>query len=146
MPVGGSYLYTTGPYEPLKEEMEVGVLSGPHGTDIDSAMVNMSTVTTYQQPPRDHIAWSVFNTLFLNFCCLGLMALVFSVKARDRKAVGDINGATSYGSRAKCLNITTLVLSLLFLVLLVTGVIAVTNVMRQQYEDNRNFYEPGSGK
>ncbi|XP_069480019.1 interferon-induced transmembrane protein 1-like [Ambystoma mexicanum] len=150
MPVAGSYPYTTGPYEPLKEEMEVGVLSRPHGTAINSTTVNMSTVTTYQQPPRDHIIWSIFNTVYFNFCCLGFLALVFSVKARDRKVVGDINGATSYGSTAKCLNITSLVLSLLFvllfIVLLATGVIAMQSVIRQQAEFEHNVWGPGSGK
>lgn len=31
-------------------------------------------------PPRDHLVWSLFTTLYGNFCCLGLLAFVFSVK------------------------------------------------------------------
>ncbi|XP_069480022.1 dispanin subfamily A member 2b-like isoform X2 [Ambystoma mexicanum] len=145
MPAVGRYPYTAGPYEPMKEEMEV--LSRPNGTAINSTTVNM---TTYQQPPRDHIIWSIFNAMFMNFCCLGFLALVFSVKARDRKIVGDIHGATSYGSTAKSLNIAALVLSLLFIilfiVLLATGVIAFQSAIRQQAELNPNFWGPGSGK
>ncbi|XP_069480023.1 interferon-induced transmembrane protein 1-like [Ambystoma mexicanum] len=134
MPVAGSYPTTTAPYEPLTEEMEVGVLSPPQGTTINSTTVNMNSVAICQQTPRDHMAWSIFSTLYLNFCCLGFLALVFSVKARDRKFVGDINGATSYGSTAKSLNITALVLSLLFIflfiVLVATGVIVLQSVIR----------------
>ncbi|KAI1232691.1 hypothetical protein IHE44_0006526, partial [Lamprotornis superbus] len=32
-------------------------------------------------PPRDHLVWSLFTTLYGNFCCLGLLAFVFSVKS-----------------------------------------------------------------
>ncbi|XP_041054377.1 dispanin subfamily A member 2b-like isoform X2 [Carcharodon carcharias] len=31
-------------------------------------------------PFRDHLLWSIFNFFYLNFCCLGFVALVFSVK------------------------------------------------------------------
>lgn len=143
----GTYPYTTGPYEPLKEEMEVGILPHAQGRTVNSTVVN---VTTYNNPPRDHLIWSVFNTIYMNFCCLGFMALVFSVKARDRKVVGDMNGAKSYGSTAKCLNIAALVLTLLLFVLVIvlvaTGVIAFTQMVREQMEQgNRNpFY--GQGK
>ncbi|XP_074086771.1 interferon-induced transmembrane protein 1-like [Macrotis lagotis] len=74
------------------------------------------SVPSYEDPPKDFFAWSVFNTLYMNFCCLGFMALVFSVKARDRKVVGDLHAARSYGSTAKCLNICALTLTLLLLV------------------------------
>ncbi|XP_029438654.1 interferon-induced transmembrane protein 1-like [Rhinatrema bivittatum] len=85
------------------------------------------TITTCSPQPRDHVLWSVFNTIYMNFCCLGFIALVFSIKARDRKLVGDMNGASSYSSTAKYLNITAPVLSilfcLLFIILITTGVI-----------------------
>lgn len=32
--------------------------------------------------PRDHLVWSIFNTIYMNFCCLGFVALAFSVKVR----------------------------------------------------------------
>ena len=33
-------------------------------------------------PPRDHLLWSIFNTIYMNLCCLGFVALAFSVKVR----------------------------------------------------------------
>ncbi|KAJ1178357.1 hypothetical protein NDU88_003603 [Pleurodeles waltl] len=37
------------------------------------------------EPPRDFVVWSLFNVIFANyFCCLGLLALIFSVKARPQ--------------------------------------------------------------
>ncbi|XP_075784467.1 uncharacterized protein LOC142829261 isoform X2 [Pelodiscus sinensis] len=33
------------------------------------------------EQPRDYVLWSLFNTVFFNVCCLGFLALVFSVKA-----------------------------------------------------------------
>ncbi|XP_074852109.1 interferon-induced transmembrane protein 1-like [Carettochelys insculpta] len=116
-------------YEHLKEELEIG--GGAGGGAACSTVVS---VQSYQRPPRDHIVWSVFSTLYMNFCCLGFMALAFSVKARDRKVVGDISGASSYGSTAKCLNIMALILTLLMfilvIILLATGVIVVTQGFR----------------
>ncbi|TFJ97752.1 complement C3-like [Platysternon megacephalum] len=95
-----------------------------------------------QPPPRDFVLWSLFNTIFCNVCCLGFMALVFSFKARDRKVLGDTDGAGSYGKTAKCLNITVLVLSLLTVVLIIilvaTGVVAVSHAVQQN--PNKNNY------
>ncbi|XP_019375404.1 PREDICTED: dispanin subfamily A member 2b-like [Gavialis gangeticus] len=71
-------------------------------------------------PPRDFVLWSFFNTVFCNPCCLGFLALVFSIKARDRKVLGDINGAHSYGKTARNLNIAIVVLSIIFIILVIT--------------------------
>ncbi|KAJ8249089.1 hypothetical protein GJAV_G00231060 [Gymnothorax javanicus] len=70
-------------------------------------------------PPRDYIVWSLFNFMHMNPFCLGFVALYFSIKARDRKVLGDIDGARDYGSTARCLNIVALCLSLLFLLLFI---------------------------
>ncbi|XP_068800626.1 dispanin subfamily A member 2b-like [Struthio camelus] len=98
------------PYEPLKEGHDMEVL--PRG----AAVVQVAPA---ELPPRDHLAWSLCSTLYVNFCCLGFMALVFSIKSRDRKVLGDHSGARSYGSTAKCLNIMALLLSILLVVLIV---------------------------
>ncbi|KAJ7344278.1 hypothetical protein JRQ81_000228 [Phrynocephalus forsythii] len=117
-------------YEVLKEEEEAA------GTDAPSRMPLRSTVVQVQAgPPQvyvvasdDRLAWSVFSTLYLNFCCLGFLALVFSIKARDRRVIGDHSGAASYGATARSLNIAALVLSILLfflvvIILLTTGVL-----------------------
>jgi interferon induced transmembrane protein len=54
--------------------------------------------TTVINMPRevsvpDHVAWSLFNTLFFNACCLGFIAYAYSVETRDRKTVGNVIGA-----------------------------------------------------
>uniref|UniRef100_A0A8C7AFL5 Interferon-induced transmembrane protein 3 n=1 Tax=Neovison vison TaxID=452646 RepID=A0A8C7AFL5_NEOVI len=81
----------------------------------------------------DHIVWSLFNTIFLNWCCLGFMAFAYS--SRDRKMVGDVIGAQTYASTAKCLNICALVLGLLltivFITLFVTGALMIPQMVRQ---------------
>ncbi|XP_009999783.1 PREDICTED: interferon-induced transmembrane protein 5 [Chaetura pelagica] len=38
------------------------------------------TPTVSSPLPRDHLVWSIFNTIYMNFCCLGFVALAFSVK------------------------------------------------------------------
>ncbi|KYO41602.1 dispanin subfamily A member 2b [Alligator mississippiensis] len=76
------------------------------------------------EPPRDFVLWSFFNTVFCNPCCLGFLALVFSIKARDRKVLGDINGADSYGKTARNLNIAVLILSIIVIIVVI---VLVTN-------------------
>nr|XP_011760673.1 interferon-induced transmembrane protein 2-like [Macaca nemestrina] len=61
----------------------------------------------------DHVVWSLFNTLFMNPCCLGFIAFAYSVKSRDRKTVGDLTGAQACASTAKCLNIWALTVGIL---------------------------------
>ncbi|XP_072495680.1 dispanin subfamily A member 2b-like [Notamacropus eugenii] len=110
-------------YEQHPEDLELQKTQ----EDPASTIIN---VHSYEPPAKDFLVWSVFNTLYMNFCCLGFMALVFSVKARDRKVVGDLNGARSYGSTAKCLNIFALIFSLLLTILLIslmaTGIMFAT--------------------
>lgn len=43
-------------------------------------------------PPRDHLIWSVFSTLYLNLCCLGFLALAYSIKV----------GGWGLGGRLQC--------------------------------------------
>lgn len=76
------------------------------------------------EPPKDFVVWSLFNAIFLNyFCCLGFLALVFSIKSRDRKIVGDLVGAQHYGATAKVLNIMSTTLMGLSVAVAVTLVI-----------------------
>ncbi|XP_035578820.1 interferon-induced transmembrane protein 3-like [Zalophus californianus] len=93
-------------YEMLKEEQEVAVLGAPQSSaPVTTTVINIRSETAV----RDHIVWSLFNTIFMNWCCLGFVAFAYSVKSRDRKMVGDLTGAQTYASTAKCLNIWALV-------------------------------------
>uniref|UniRef100_A0A8C0WF45 Uncharacterized protein n=1 Tax=Castor canadensis TaxID=51338 RepID=A0A8C0WF45_CASCN len=92
-----------------KEQHEVAVLGGPQGS------APVTTTTTVINMPKDislpdHVVWSLFNTLFVNFCCLGFIAYAYSVKSRDRKMVGDVTGAQAYAP----LILTAIVLIILF--------------------------------
>ena len=61
----------------IKEEHEVAIMGAPQGSGpVMSTVVNIHTETAVP----DHIVWSLFNTLFFNFCCLGFVAFAFSVK------------------------------------------------------------------
>ncbi|XP_054054514.1 dispanin subfamily A member 2b-like isoform X2 [Rissa tridactyla] len=84
--------------------------------------------------PRDYVLWSLFNVL-LGYAlaylgCLCFPALVFSIKARDCKVLGDLEGARRYGSRAKVLNIVCSVIMVLAVALVITAII--TTVMRRR--------------
>nr|XP_019570364.1 PREDICTED: interferon-induced transmembrane protein 3-like isoform X2 [Rhinolophus sinicus] len=105
-----------------REEHEVAVLGAPQGSGpVMSTVVNVSGETVVP----DHVVWSLFNTLFFNTCCLGFVAFAYSVKSRDRKMVGDVIGAQSYASTAKCLNIWALVLGLLVISAVIIAVIVI---------------------
>ncbi|CAK7308295.1 Interferon-induced transmembrane protein 3 [Vulpes lagopus] len=113
-------------YEMLKEEHEVVVLGAPQSAaPATTTVINIRGDTVVP----DHIVWSLFNTVFMNWCCLGFVAFAYSVKARDRKMVGDLTGAQSFASTARCLNIWALVLGLLltvtFVILVSTGSLVI---------------------
>ncbi|NXX75059.1 IFM5 protein, partial [Urocolius indicus] len=82
--------------------------------------------------PRDHLLWSIFNTVYMNFCCLGFVALAFSVKVRGWELAGDVEAAQRLSSKAKCYNglatACSVVLPLLLAALLVTGVIHLSQL------------------
>ncbi|XP_073514823.1 dispanin subfamily A member 2b-like [Phyllobates terribilis] len=136
--------YDAQAYQPLKEEMEFG--SYPPQT-VQSTVV---TIVPDSPPVRDHIIWSLFNTMYMNFCCLGLLAFVFSIKSRDRKLHGDRSGAVSYGSTARSLNIASTVLSILFtiiaIVIFVIQMQYVVQAFQQMQEREREKNEYGFGK
>ncbi|NWY21694.1 IFM1 protein, partial [Aphelocoma coerulescens] len=117
-PRAGGMQHSLPPYEVLPADVSMEEL--PRSTTV-------TVEETQPPPPRDHLVWSLFTTLYGNFCCLGLLAFVFSVKSRDRKVLGDYSGALSYGSTAKWLNITALVINILIVVIVVTVVALVVS-------------------
>ncbi|XP_026028033.1 dispanin subfamily A member 2b-like [Astatotilapia calliptera] len=68
------------------------------------------------EPPNDYIIWSLFSFVYTNPFCFGLAALIYSIKARDRKMAGDVDGARRYGSTAQTFNIAATVLGVLVFV------------------------------
>ncbi|XP_031463235.1 dispanin subfamily A member 2b-like [Phasianus colchicus] len=79
-----------------------------------------------QEQPRDFVLWSLFNVL-VGFAlaylgCFCFPSLIFSIKARDCKVLGDLEGARRYGTWAKVLNIV-------FSVLIAIGVLSTITVV-----------------
>ncbi|KAM6115263.1 interferon-induced transmembrane protein 5-like [Pterocles gutturalis] len=95
----------------------------------------LSPAVPVPPPPRDHLIWSIFNTIYMNFCCLGFVALAFSVKARDRKVAGDVEAARRFSSKARCYNglatAGSVVLPLLLAALVVTGVLHLSKLAQE---------------
>ena len=68
-------------YEVLKEEHEVAVLGAPQSqAPVTTTVINIRSETSVP----DHIVWSLFNTIFMNWCCLGFVAFAYSVKVGGR--------------------------------------------------------------
>ncbi|XP_063044006.1 interferon-induced transmembrane protein 5-like [Engraulis encrasicolus] len=55
--------------------------------------------------PQDYLVWSLCNFLYVNFCCLGFFALLYSIKARDQKTLGNLREARENSEKAKWYNI-----------------------------------------
>uniref|UniRef100_A0A3Q3G3V4 Uncharacterized protein n=1 Tax=Labrus bergylta TaxID=56723 RepID=A0A3Q3G3V4_9LABR len=68
-------------------------------------VVHPTTVNIVTEPPKDHIIWSLCCFVYSNPFYLGLLALIYSIKSRDRKMVGDLEGARQYGRTACTFNI-----------------------------------------
>uniref|UniRef100_A0A8C4R5K8 Uncharacterized protein n=1 Tax=Eptatretus burgeri TaxID=7764 RepID=A0A8C4R5K8_EPTBU len=58
-----------------------------------------------EAPPKDYLAWSLFNFVFLNGFCLGY--------SRDRRQMNDPMSAAKHASTARALNITATILSII---------------------------------
>ena len=112
----------------LKEEQEVAVLGAPH-----NPAPPMSTVIHIhsENSMPDHVVWSLFNTHFMNSCCLGFIALAYSVKSRDKKMVGDLIRAQAYAFTAKCLNIWALIVRIITTILLSIIPVLIFQVYQQ---------------
>ncbi|XP_068117720.1 interferon-induced transmembrane protein 1-like [Hyperolius riggenbachi] len=89
-------------------------------TPVDSAVV---TITSEQLPVKDHIIWSIFNTIYMNCCCLGFLALLFSVKSRDQKLNGNQSQARKHSITARYLNIFSMGLTILWFSITVAVII-----------------------
>lgn len=76
---------------------------------------------------RDYLAWSLCSMMHVNVCCLGFLAAVFSIKARDRKHLHDVEGARHYGNISLTLNIIALLLGLVVCGLIIYGGIMLAN-------------------
>ncbi|XP_069821798.1 interferon-induced transmembrane protein 5-like [Dendropsophus ebraccatus] len=104
-------------------------MTHPNKPDNAHTVVNIGSPTT----PRDHLLWSLCNTVYLNLFCLGFMALVYSVKARDQKVQGNELAARRYGQKARCYNILATVwnimLPALILALVITGIVHLSQVV-----------------
>nr|XP_060463639.1 interferon-induced transmembrane protein 1-like [Panthera onca] len=125
----------------IKEEHDLPVMGASQGpAPMATTVINIQTETSVP----DHIVWSLFNTVYMNWCCLGFVAFSYSVKSRDRKMVGDVIGAQTYASTAKCLNIWALVLGIIltigFIVLLVIAYMTAYHIILRVMQNSRGHH------
>ncbi|XP_025765082.1 dispanin subfamily A member 2b isoform X2 [Oreochromis niloticus] len=111
-------------------------------TVIQQTAVNINTdKPVIIEYPQDHIMWSICCFVYANPFCLGLVALLYSIKARDRKVAGDVDGARRYGSTARNLNIAaTIIAAIGFLIFIITfTVIRVQTASYSSYSYNHQY-------
>ncbi|CAK6954421.1 dispanin subfamily A member 2b-like [Scomber scombrus] len=112
------------------------------GQPAGSTAIQYTTVNVTTEPPKDHIIWSLCCFVYSNPFCLGLAALIYSIKARDRKVAGDLEGARHYGSTARCLNIVSTVLVVITILIFVITIIIVVENAKRMYYNRYNRYNP----
>ncbi|XP_020516452.1 dispanin subfamily A member 2b-like [Labrus bergylta] len=88
-------------------------------------VVQSTTVNIVTEPPEDYIIWSFFSFVYSNPFCLGLVALIYSIKSRDRKMVGDLEGARHYGGTARTFNIISSILIGIGVLISITLIIVI---------------------
>uniref|UniRef100_A0A3Q3FLL8 Uncharacterized protein n=1 Tax=Kryptolebias marmoratus TaxID=37003 RepID=A0A3Q3FLL8_KRYMA len=121
--------YPSGAYPPEAVALQGRGPDGFSGRPGVPTGVQYTTVNIPAEPPKDHITWSISNFLYGNIFGLGLAAFIFSIKARDRKIVGDHQGARKHGSTARCLNIWATILNTIFWILIIVCTVKVINDM-----------------
>lgn len=114
MSKGDSYTADEESQYPMKEYEPLKGISTTH--NVATTVVNMESSAPR---PKDHLVWSIFNIIYMNLCCLGCLALIFSVKSRDQKVLGDMERARHYSLVSKILNITTVILHILAVIVIV---------------------------
>ncbi|KAK6472703.1 dispanin subfamily A member 2b-like [Huso huso] len=96
-----------------------------------------ATVIEVGQDPtlvKDYVVWSIFNLVNMNCCCLGLIALFYSVKSRDQKHSKNLTSARDYGETAKRFNIASTVISVIVIVIILAVYITSFIAMLQQIQ------------
>ncbi|OCT83890.1 hypothetical protein XELAEV_18022029mg [Xenopus laevis] len=89
------------------------VATGKNGAPV--TVIEISPETT---EVNDYYLWSIFNFVYLNFCCLGFIALAYSLKVRDKKLLNDLTGAVEDAKTARAFNITSSALATLCIIIL----------------------------
>ncbi|CAH1791885.1 unnamed protein product [Owenia fusiformis] len=123
---------------PQPQYCEKGALSGPEGLEYGqpytgnpvsyAAETNQVVITTQPMqngmavnvgaPPPDYLAWSIFTTICCCFC-LGIAAIVTSMKSRDYARAGDVKRAQQKSITARNLNFAGIVIGLIAIVAIV---------------------------
>ncbi|XP_030588334.1 dispanin subfamily A member 2b-like [Archocentrus centrarchus] len=142
LPVPDQTMYPQGyPTEavPLQGVRHYGFPGQPGAVQHTSVNISTERPVVAESSP-DHIIWSLCCFVYSNPFCLGLAALIYSIKSRDRKLVGDLDGARRYGSTARWLNIAA---TIIFVTGLLIFIITVTAVTVQATSYYYNGYRSG---
>ncbi|XP_043562310.1 dispanin subfamily A member 2b-like [Chiloscyllium plagiosum] len=97
------------------EGMESNHPQSPKSTVVNMKNAAQTQPHSHSRPVPDHILWSLFNAFYLNACCLGFLALAFSIKARDSKVANNMRRARRFASTARGLNVAATLFSLILI-------------------------------
>ncbi|CAL8375944.1 unnamed protein product [Arctogadus glacialis] len=118
--------------------MEMKEVRSASSSDYQGLQFNRDqhTVVTIGNPvehPRDYVVWSICNLFHGNPLCFGLVALIFSIKARDMKVTGDLQRARGYSKWALGFNVAALFILFLTIFTLVIWIIISHETAKRYY-------------
>ncbi|XP_057692307.1 dispanin subfamily A member 2b-like [Corythoichthys intestinalis] len=116
-------------YPANNQSVAVPMLPANYYPDQPATVVQHTTVNVTRERVRDHIIYSLCSFVHMgNPLCLGLLAVIYSIKARDRKVMGDLEGAKKHATIALCLNIAV---SVIFGLFVLSVIIAFSVILSQ---------------
>lgn len=86
--------------------------------------------------PNDHLMFSIFNAIFCNWCCLGLLALRISVKSMRAYDSMQYEEATRYSRLGHRVNQALLVSGIFLSTCYVVWIIYISFAYYPNYEDD----------
>uniref|UniRef100_A0A4W6CPZ1 Uncharacterized protein n=1 Tax=Lates calcarifer TaxID=8187 RepID=A0A4W6CPZ1_LATCA len=99
--------------------LQTGGYDGPPGQPGGPTVVQYTTVNVTTEPPKDHIIWSLCCFVYSNPFCLGLAALIFSIKVSLYVTV--LNRLRDSGKISNC-DFSEQILILAIIILTILGV------------------------
>ncbi|XP_078507162.1 transmembrane protein PMIS2 [Lissotriton helveticus] len=118
-------------------QYNIGYVHGQNAVVVTQPTVVVAPLPVYE---KDYLGYSIFNLLCCCLC-LGIAALVFSIKTRDANQRGDINEARANSATARNLNHVSLGIGIAITIAWVAYVIFFIVTVQKYYQSAWDSYD-----
>jgi uncharacterized membrane protein len=101
-------------------------------------------LTVPYKQPKSYLIISILNTFFCSSCiCLGILAIIFSVKTREANKYGNHIDAEKYSKKARNFNILAFLLGICFFIIyIILTIVKAYFTIQEQYYGNSSTDRP----